>query len=137
MICTGRSSTGGSAIRSNYGRGETIEETAELVTRLGDVGITNRAVHPDSEQVERLAGRIRDDHGQLDVLVNDVWGGRCQRANANLEHPDAWRNAPGWRLRARGCAALLTERSADPSVVDDCAVLANVAMTVRSERVRR
>ncbi|MDN5915188.1 MAG: hypothetical protein L0I76_08805 [Pseudonocardia sp.] len=40
VVCTGRSSSAGSdAIRSDYDRVETIEETAELVTELGGVGV--------------------------------------------------------------------------------------------------
>jgi NAD(P)-dependent dehydrogenase (short-subunit alcohol dehydrogenase family) len=39
VICTGRSSSAGTgAIRSDYDRVETIEETAELVSALGGVG---------------------------------------------------------------------------------------------------
>src|SRR2546423_2255845 len=55
VICTGRSSAAGSgAIRSDYDRIETIEETAELVTRLGGVGIAVQVDHLDAEQVARL-----------------------------------------------------------------------------------
>ena len=31
--------------------------------------------HLDSDQVSALADRIRTDHGHIDVLVNDIWGG--------------------------------------------------------------
>ena len=31
--------------------------------------------HLDPEQVPTLAERIRADHGHVDVLVNDIWGG--------------------------------------------------------------
>jgi NAD(P)-dependent dehydrogenase (short-subunit alcohol dehydrogenase family) len=74
VVCTGRSSRTGS-LRSDYDRPETIEETAELVTSLGGVGIAEVVDHLDAEQVEALAGRIRTDHGHVDVLVNDIWGG--------------------------------------------------------------
>jgi NAD(P)-dependent dehydrogenase (short-subunit alcohol dehydrogenase family) len=61
---------------SEYGRSaETIEETAELVTAAGGTGIAVQVDHLEPDQVERLVARIRADHGQLDVLVNDVWGG--------------------------------------------------------------
>jgi NAD(P)-dependent dehydrogenase (short-subunit alcohol dehydrogenase family) len=60
--------------RSEYDRPETIEETAELVDRAGGRGIAVRVDHLEPEQVRTLVGRIEDEQGRLDVLVNDVWG---------------------------------------------------------------
>jgi NAD(P)-dependent dehydrogenase (short-subunit alcohol dehydrogenase family) len=92
VICTGRSSaTGNTAIRSDYDRAETIEETAELVTRLGGRGIPFQVDHLDSRQVRRLAERIRDDHGHVDVLVNDIWGAEVLKGR-----PAEW-DRPIWR----------------------------------------
>src|SRR5215475_8912222 len=73
VICTGRSSVNGPG-GSDYDRPETIEETAELVTSLGGTGIAIGVDHLDPEQVRQLRGRGRDEHGRLDVLVNDIWG---------------------------------------------------------------
>src|SRR5687767_4970136 len=73
VICTGRSSRSGNE-RSDYNRPETIEETAELVTRLGGTGIAIQVDHLDVEQVRALAEWIRTDHGHIDILVNDIWG---------------------------------------------------------------
>src|SRR5918996_2782816 len=61
--------------RSEYDRPETIEETAELVDRAGGRGIAVRVDHLEPDQVRTLVGRIEDEQGRLDVLVNDVWGG--------------------------------------------------------------
>jgi len=61
--------------RSEYGRPEAIEETADLVTRAGGTGIAVPADHLVHEEVRALAERIRRDHGRLDILVNDIWGG--------------------------------------------------------------
>ncbi len=61
--------------RSEYDRPETIEETAELVSRAGGEGIAVPADHLVPEEVRALTDRIRDGHGRLDVLVNDIWGG--------------------------------------------------------------
>ncbi|MBF6180727.1 SDR family oxidoreductase [Nocardia otitidiscaviarum] len=61
--------------RSEYGRPETIEETAELVTAAGGKGIAVKVDHLDATQVEALIDRIRAESGRLDVLVNDIWGG--------------------------------------------------------------
>ena len=74
VYVTGRSSraTGPSVMA----RAETIEETAELVTAAGGIGIPARVDHSDSAAVARLAARVRDEQdGRLDVLVNDIWGG--------------------------------------------------------------
>lgn len=73
VICTGRSSVYGNA-GSDYDRPETIEETAELVTQLGGVGVAVRTDHLDVGQVRELAARIGRDFGGIDVLVNDIWG---------------------------------------------------------------
>jgi NAD(P)-dependent dehydrogenase (short-subunit alcohol dehydrogenase family) len=72
VYVTGRSTR---AQRSEYDRSETIEETAELVTAAGGHGVAVQVDHLDPEQVRALATRIDDEHGRLDVLVNDVWGG--------------------------------------------------------------
>lgn len=90
MICTGRSSEAGSG-GSDYERPETIEETARLVTELGGTGIPIQVDHLESEQVRRLADRIRAEHGRIDVLVNDIWGAE------KLKGPPAEWNTPIWR----------------------------------------
>ncbi len=60
---------------SEYGRSETIEETAALVTEHGGEGIAVRVDHLDASQVEALVAQIRKERGRLDILVNDIWGG--------------------------------------------------------------
>jgi NAD(P)-dependent dehydrogenase (short-subunit alcohol dehydrogenase family) len=61
--------------RSEYDRPETIEESAELVTAAGGAGIAVAVDHLDAAAVAGLVARIDADHGRLDVLVNDIWGG--------------------------------------------------------------
>jgi NAD(P)-dependent dehydrogenase (short-subunit alcohol dehydrogenase family) len=72
VYCTGRT-TGDH--RSEYDRPETIEETAELVGAAGGIGVAVAVDHLEPDQVETLTRRIDDEHGRLDVLVNDIWGG--------------------------------------------------------------
>ncbi len=60
---------------SEYGRPETIEETAGLVTETGGKGIAVRVDHLVPKEVEALVARIRTERGRLDILVNDIWGG--------------------------------------------------------------
>jgi NAD(P)-dependent dehydrogenase (short-subunit alcohol dehydrogenase family) len=91
VVCTGRSSRTG-AVRSDYDRPETIEETAELVTALGGVGIAEVVDHLDPAQVAALADRIRADHGHIDVLVDDIWGGE------ELTGPPTQWERPVWEV---------------------------------------
>jgi NAD(P)-dependent dehydrogenase (short-subunit alcohol dehydrogenase family) len=70
----------------------TAEVTADAVTRAGGRGIAVACDHRDDVAVTAVAGRIAAEHGRLDLLVNNVWGG-YERLNAG-----AWRewNAPLW-----------------------------------------
>lgn len=72
VYCTGRSSREGPV---NSQRPETIEETAELVTAAGGLGLAVRVDHTIEAEVKALFDRVRADHGQLDLLINDIWGG--------------------------------------------------------------
>ena len=60
---------------SPMGRKETIEETAELVDAAGGRGIPVRCDFTDVADVRALRDRITADHGRIDLLVDDVWGG--------------------------------------------------------------
>ena len=92
VICTGRSSRTG-ALASDYaGRPETIEETAELVTALGGVGVAKVVDHLDPAAVKQLAAELRADHGRIDILVNDIWGAEILKGG-----PPAW-NKPIWEV---------------------------------------
>lgn len=71
VYATGRSTR---EQRSEIDRPETIEETAELVTAAGGVGIAVQVDHLVPEQVRELIERIDREQGRLDVLVNDIWG---------------------------------------------------------------
>jgi len=74
VYVTGRSSR--STGPSVMARAETIDETAELVTAAGGLGIAIRVDHSANDEVARLAERIREEQsGHLDILVNDIWGG--------------------------------------------------------------
>ena len=68
VYCTGRSVAGSPGMA---GRPETIHETAEIVTARGGRGIPVRVDHTVPEQVAALFERV----GELDILVNDIWGG--------------------------------------------------------------
>ncbi len=58
-----------------HGRCETVEDTAELVTAAGGVGIPVRCDHTVDTEVKTLFDRIRHEQRRVDILVNNVWGG--------------------------------------------------------------
>jgi NAD(P)-dependent dehydrogenase (short-subunit alcohol dehydrogenase family) len=72
VICTGRSTRGNPA---TAGRPETIEETADLVTAAGGIGVAIRVDHTIAEEVRAVFERVERDFNRLDILVNDIWGG--------------------------------------------------------------
>jgi NAD(P)-dependent dehydrogenase (short-subunit alcohol dehydrogenase family) len=85
VYATGRSTR---SAPSEYNRPETIEETGELMEAAGGTGVALRVDHLDPQQVAALVRRIDADHGRLDILVNDIWGGeKLFQWNARLwEH---------------------------------------------------
>ncbi len=73
VYVTGRSTEGS---LSDMGRSETIEETARLVTAAGGLGIAVRTDYAVENEVKALFERVAaEQDGQLDILVNDIWGG--------------------------------------------------------------
>ena len=73
VYATGRSSR--LAGRSEIDRPETIEETGELVEAAGGSATALVVDHEDPSAVAALVERIESDHGRLNVLVNDMFGG--------------------------------------------------------------
>ena len=71
VYCTGRSAAGNAR---GMARPETIDETARLIEQAGGRAIAIQVDHTHEEEVARLATRIRDEAGRLDVLVNSIWG---------------------------------------------------------------
>ncbi len=90
VYCTGRSTRARKATRSRVlrrgsvearkalpadyyrNRPETIEETAELVSKRGGKGIPVAVDHLEPDKVEKLIARIRKEQGKLHLLVNDI-----------------------------------------------------------------
>ncbi|MET0535752.1 MAG: SDR family oxidoreductase [Steroidobacter sp.] len=60
--------------KSEMNRPETIEETAELVTKAGGRGIPMRVDHLVPAEVKALIEKIERDSGGLHILVNDIFG---------------------------------------------------------------
>ena len=84
VYITGRSRSSGETTDNLPG---TIDETAELVTASGGTGIALQCDHTDDEQVINVAEEIKQNHGKLDLLVNNVWGGYEQYDSTLFELP--------------------------------------------------
>jgi NAD(P)-dependent dehydrogenase (short-subunit alcohol dehydrogenase family) len=53
-----------------------VEETADLVTERGGLGVAVRCDHTNHADINALMQRVRkESDGRLDVLVNNAWGG--------------------------------------------------------------
>lgn len=72
VYVTGRTSQEGTDVEK---LGGTIFRTADEVTSMGGQGIAVGCDHRDDVQVEALFGRVMAENQQLDILVNNAWGG--------------------------------------------------------------
>ena len=127
VYVTGRSSRAGVRTEDMPG---TVEDAAAAVSARGGTGIGVVCDHTDAAQVQDLVARIGADHGRLDVLVNNAWGG--------YEHYDgAGFAAPFWEqpLQQRWDAmfgagvwpTLLTSHRAAPLLADGALVACTIA----------
>jgi NAD(P)-dependent dehydrogenase (short-subunit alcohol dehydrogenase family) len=73
VYATGRSSRESGP--SEMDRPETIEETGDLIRAVSGQGSALVVDHEDPASVGALLATIEADHGRLDVLVNDIFGG--------------------------------------------------------------
>ena len=115
VYCTGRNSRERPNTEPPFaGRPETLEETAEMVSARGGVGVPARCDHLEEGQVEALFERVWKEQGRLDVLVNDISEGEMHE----------WK--PFWKLSLeKGLAGLrrgvhthvITTRHAAPLMV--------------------
>jgi NAD(P)-dependent dehydrogenase (short-subunit alcohol dehydrogenase family) len=116
VYCSGRSARGHPSPLGYYaGRPETIDETAEMVTARGGVGVPVRCDHLDEEQVAALVGRVRRERGRLDVLVNDISEGDVH------EWKPFWKLdlGRGLEMFRRGVHShLITSRHAAPLLIE-------------------
>lgn len=95
VIVTGRSTRGAPA--DTYGTylatapfsemPGTIDDTAEAVTAAGGRGIAIKCDHGDAAQVRDLVARVQREHGRIDVLVNNAWGGHETLTHDTLDKP--------------------------------------------------
>ncbi len=83
VYVVGRSTRSG---QTTENRNETIDDTAELVTRLGGAGIPVRCDFTVDEEVQALFARVKEEQGRLDILANTVWGGYEERPGGGMSN---------------------------------------------------
>jgi len=127
VYATGRSSrtTGPSEI----GRPETIEESGDLIAAAGGAGSALVVDHEDPASVAELVSAIEGNHGRLDVLVNDIFGGdRYMEWDKPLWEHD-W--AGGLRMLQMGVHThLITCRAAVPLMLRSAEALGTRGLVV-------
>jgi NAD(P)-dependent dehydrogenase (short-subunit alcohol dehydrogenase family) len=64
-----------------------IEDTVELVSTRGGVGIPVRCDHTLDSDVEALFEQVRHQQGRLDLLFNNVWGSYENYETADFDAP--------------------------------------------------
>ncbi len=111
VVVTGRSTTGSPTTDNLPG---TVEEAAHQVTEAGGRGIGMRCDHTSEEEVAQLFARLRKEHGRLDLLVNNVWGGYESYSDENFSAGFWEQPLERWdHMFAAGCRAhYLTSRHA-------------------------
>lgn len=111
VYATGRSSRVSG--RSELDRPETIEETEDLMRTAGGAGSALVVDHEDPGAVADLLATVEREHGRLDVLVNDIFGGdRYMEWDKPLWEHD-WEG--GLRMLQMGVHThLITSRAAIP-----------------------
>jgi NAD(P)-dependent dehydrogenase (short-subunit alcohol dehydrogenase family) len=88
VYVTGRSTRGAPTVADTP---HSVEDTADEVTARGGSGIAVVCDHTDDAQVESLFTRVRDEHGRLDVLVCNAWGGYMP-----YDEHQGWFSTPFW-----------------------------------------
>lgn len=114
VYATGRSSRDNGS--SEIGRAETIEDTGDLIAAAGGQGTAVVCDHEDPEAVAALIAWIDREHGRLDVLVNDIFGGdRYAEWGKPLWEHDL---EGGWRMYGMGVRThLITAHHAIPLIL--------------------
>jgi NAD(P)-dependent dehydrogenase (short-subunit alcohol dehydrogenase family) len=93
VYCTGRSVRGK---LSTISRPETIDETAEMVTARGGVGLWAQVDHTQPDQVQALFKQVAEErHGRLDILVNNISGDWNLKVNGIF--PNSANPASQWK----------------------------------------
>ena len=111
VYVTGHSVRGRPSAPSRSG---SIEETAEEVIRRGGTAVAVRCDHAIDAEIAELFGRVRREHGRLDLLVNNAWGGYEQRGDSasSFLAPRSGSSRPG---AGRRCSASASGLRSSPA----------------------
>jgi dehydrogenase/reductase SDR family protein 1 len=91
VYVTGRSLEAGDDSRGS------LRGTVDEITTLGGVGVPVRCDHADDDQVRAVFDRVREEHGRLDVLVNNVMS-TPQRDELPSGALSQWDLHPFWKI---------------------------------------
>jgi NAD(P)-dependent dehydrogenase (short-subunit alcohol dehydrogenase family) len=109
VYVTGRSTRARGGAEPNAGPG-TVEDSAEAVSAAGGHGIAAATDHTDDAQVAALFERVAAEHGRLDLLVANAWGGYESHGGDTFTAP-FWEQ-PLWRWDAMFTAGLRAQFAA-------------------------
>src|SRR4051812_15019638 len=121
VYVTGRTARGATAVDNLPG---TVDDAAEEVTARGGHGIAVHCDHTIDHDVESLFDRIRAEHGRLDLLVNNVWGGYENQAFGIAMVPFWEQPRTQWESMfvAGTRAQLVTSQLAAPLMIDSASL---------------
>ncbi|WP_327099896.1 SDR family NAD(P)-dependent oxidoreductase [Nocardia vinacea] len=105
----------------------TVHATAAEIDLLGGVGVPVVCDHRDDDAVERLFERIRNEHGRLDVLVNNVYNAPAAARWLGKPFwevpPQAWDETFDVGLRSHYVASVF----AAPLLIESAGLIANIS----------
>ena len=111
----------------------TIHATARAVDEAGGRGVAVLCDHTSEEDVRRLFGQIERDHGRLDILVNNAWGGYENMVeNGVYTYDNAFWEQPLWRWDAMftsgvRCAYLASQCAAPLMIQQKAGFIVNIS----------
>jgi len=88
VYLTGR--TENDAALPEFLKGATIYKTADEVNKLGGVGIAHRCDFNNDGDIKALFARVKQEHGKLDILVNNAWSGGEHVMNGYFWNTPFW-----------------------------------------------
>jgi dehydrogenase/reductase SDR family member 1 len=98
VYVTGRTTQEGTDVEN---LGGTVFATVKEVTATGGKGIAVVCDHREDSQVEKLFEQVTAESGQLDILVNNAWGGYERMAHdGQFTWPNPFWEQPFWRWDA-------------------------------------
>jgi NAD(P)-dependent dehydrogenase (short-subunit alcohol dehydrogenase family) len=106
-----------------------LEQTVAEIRSEGGECRMMRCDHTIDEQVAAVFDEVRQSHGQLDVLVNNAWGGYEQREGAAPFFDAPFWEQPLWRwegmFTAGVGAGFVSSRCAAPLMLDGSSLIVN------------